>query len=61
MAGGISRKGIETRYGIKITDLVGEALEKYREQGFLEIDDENIRLTDRAYFVSNTIFSDLVL
>lgn len=58
---GISRKGIENRYGIKITDLVGEALEKYREQGFLEVDDENIRLSDRAYFVSNSIFSDLIL
>lgn len=61
MAGGISRQGIENRYGIKITDLVGEALEKYREQGFIELDDENIRLTDRAYFVSNSIFSDLIL
>ncbi len=61
LSGGIKRSGIENRFGIKITDLVGEALIKYKEQGYLEVDDDTIRLTNRAYFVSNTIFSDMIL
>jgi len=57
---GINRRGIETRFGIRLTDLVGEALDRYREQGFIEIDDETIRLNESAYFVSNSIFRDLI-
>jgi len=61
LADGIDYRRIETRFGVKITDLVGEALEKYSEQGLIEIGDENIRLTNNAYFISNSIFSDLIL
>ncbi len=60
LAGGIDRKGIETRYGVKLTDLVGEALYKYESLGLLEISEDNIRLADKAYFVSNTIFRDII-
>jgi len=60
MSCGIDRRKIETRFGVKLTDLVGEALEKYCEQGLLEVDEDNIRLTDRAYFVSNAIFRDFI-
>jgi len=60
MSQGIDRRSLETRYGVKLTDLVGEALDKYRDDGLLVIDDDNIRLTDKAYFVSNTIFSEIV-
>ncbi len=60
LAEGIDRHGIETRFGIKITDLVGEALIKYQEQGLLEVSEDTIRLTDRAYFISNAIFRDFI-
>lgn len=60
LSGGINRSIIETKYGIKVTDLCGEALEKYRDAGFVEIKDDVIRLTDRAYFVSNAIFRDII-
>ena len=61
MSVGINRRSIETRFGVNLTDLCGEALNRYEEQGLLEMDEEIIRLTDRAYFVSNAIFRDIIL
>jgi len=60
MSRGINRRSLETRYGVNLTDLVGEALEKYSGEGLIEMSDDTIRLTDRAYFVSNTIFREIV-
>jgi len=60
LAEGVNRRSIETRFGVKLTDLCGEALERYREAGLLEEIDDNIRLSDRAYFVSNAIFRDII-
>lgn len=60
LAEGVSRRSIETRFGVKLTDLCGEALDRYQQEGFLEVHDDVIRLTDRAYFVSNAIFRDIV-
>jgi oxygen-independent coproporphyrinogen-3 oxidase len=60
LADGINRRTIETRFGVRLTDLCGDVLDKYEEQGLLKMDGENIRLTDRAYFVSNAIFRDII-
>ncbi len=60
LSSGIDPKRIETRFGVKLTDLVGEALEKYRDEGLLVMDDESIRLTEGAYFVSNAIFREII-
>jgi len=60
LADGINRKSIETRFGIKFTDLCGDVIDKYEKQGMLAVDGENIRLTDSAYFVSNAIFRDII-
>jgi coproporphyrinogen III oxidase-like Fe-S oxidoreductase len=60
LSGGIDRNVIETRFGVKVTDLCGEALEKFRVAGLVEMSEDMIRLTDRAYFVSNAIFRDII-
>ena len=60
LAEGISRRSIETRFGVRLTDLCGEALDRFEKAGLLEVNDDVIRLTDRAYFVSNAIFRDIV-
>jgi oxygen-independent coproporphyrinogen-3 oxidase len=60
-AGGVDRRTIETRYGIKLTDLCGEAIERHREAGLLEVNDDNIKLSERAYFISNAVFRDIIL
>lgn len=60
LADGIDRTGIETRFGIKLTDICGDVLARFEEKGLLSMDGENIRLTDDAYFVSNAIFRDLI-
>jgi oxygen-independent coproporphyrinogen III oxidase len=60
LSGGIDRNVIETRFGIKVTDLCGEALEKYRVAGLVEMSEDMIKLTDSAYFVSNAIFRDII-
>jgi len=60
LATGVSMSRLETKYGIRLTDLVGEAIEKYSNAGLMEVRDDEVRLTDKAYFISNSIFSDLV-
>ena len=61
MADGIDYKRIETRFGVKLTELIGEAIERYRSNGLLEVNDGNMRLNDSAYFISNSIFRDFIL
>jgi oxygen-independent coproporphyrinogen-3 oxidase len=58
---GVDRKVFETRFGIKLTDLCGEAIERHREAGLLEVNDDNIRLSERAYFISNAVFRDFII
>ena len=57
---GIDRKSIETKYGIKLTDICGDVIDRYEKAGLLEVADDSIRLKDTAYFVSDAIFRDII-
>lgn len=57
---GISKTEFEKRFGRKITDYFGKAIDKYVSLGFLIDDSDFLRFSDKGFFVSNTILSDFV-
>jgi len=61
LADGIDYRRIENKFGVKLTDFIGDIIQKYSDQGLIEIGEENIKLSGNAYFISNSIFSDLIV
>ncbi len=61
MTNGVSPVEFKNRFGRHIFNVYGDVLNKYRDYGMLEYNDEYIRLTDRGINVSNVIFSDFLL
>ncbi|HEX9746581.1 MAG TPA: radical SAM family heme chaperone HemW [bacterium] len=57
---GISLNSIETRYGIKLNEIIGDVFSRYHDAGLLDIADDNVRLNDKAYFLSDAIFREII-
>jgi len=57
---GIPLAGFQQRFGQDLLDGRRETIARYQQQGFLELTDETLRLTERGRFVSNRILADLI-
>lgn len=57
---GISKKEFLNRFKIKVEDLYGDILNKYKEQGLLYVDDEWIRFTLKGLDLSNIVYVDIL-
>jgi oxygen-independent coproporphyrinogen-3 oxidase len=53
---GVDRAGYRARFGEPVEERFGTALRELESAGLVEWDDERIRLTRRAYLVSNRVF-----
>lgn len=57
---GISLTAFEERFGVRLTDIRGDAIEQYRALGAVELTDDRLRFTERGRFISNRVLRDLV-
>ncbi len=57
---GISRSGFARRFGRALDEVFGPALEALERAGLLAADGDRVRLTERAYLVSNQVFVRLL-
>jgi oxygen-independent coproporphyrinogen-3 oxidase len=57
---GVDRAAFRQQTGFDALALGGAALEQLIAQGLLEVSAENLRLTERALFISNRVFAELV-
>ena len=61
MTAGISRKEFQERFKKDVFEVYGEPINKYSDQGYMIVDDNRIRLTDKGLDVSNYILADFIL
>ncbi len=57
---GISLMEFETRFKKNITEVFGDSIKKYCDLGFMIQTGDQLKLSDKGFFVSNTIFADFV-
>lgn len=57
---GVKDSEFMARFGCSFTDVFSEAVKKYTDWGFLVSDGDSLRLSDKGFFVSNTILADFV-
>jgi oxygen-independent coproporphyrinogen-3 oxidase len=57
---GMSLMLFKEKFGADFTEKYSKVLRKFFTEKLLEIDDNHIRLTPEAYFISNEIFSEFV-
>lgn len=57
---GISILEFEKRFDRSILDVFGEPIKKYTNYGFLVLEGDNLRFSDKGFFVSNQILADFV-
>ncbi|KXG75857.1 radical SAM family heme chaperone HemW [Thermotalea metallivorans] len=60
MMEGISIPAFIRRFGVSPTDIYQKTIEKFVEQGLLEVDQNHIRLTRRGIDVSNQVFTEFL-
>ena len=61
MTAGVSREEFKQRFDRDMFDVYGEVINKYTDQGFMSVDENRVRLTDRGIDVSNYILADFIL
>lgn len=61
MTAGVSRTEFKQRFDRDIFDVYGDVINSYVEKGFMEVDDDHIRLNDRGIDVSNYILADFII
>ncbi|MBR4903782.1 MAG: radical SAM family heme chaperone HemW [Selenomonadaceae bacterium] len=61
MVEGISAQIFENKFGVKISDVFGEAINKNCRLGLLKVEDDKISLTERGMALGNEIFADFLL
>ena len=61
MTAGVSRTEFKQRFDRDIFDVYGDVINDYVEKGFMEVDDDRIRLNDRGIDVSNYILADFII
>jgi oxygen-independent coproporphyrinogen-3 oxidase len=57
---GIRNEVFESRTGFSYGTLLGEQLDIYIAQGLMELHEGNLRLTQKALFISDSIFSEFI-
>ena len=57
---GVSSSAFYSRFGVHPEDIYGDVIEKYKKMGFLEEKNGFLRLTRRAFPVSNSIMCEFV-
>jgi len=57
---GIHRPTFARRFGADLLDERGDAIERHRANGLLEVDETRVRLTAQGRLLSNLVFRDLV-
>lgn len=58
---GISISQFKKEYGISVREIYGEVIDRYSSMGFLQVEDDVLKLTDAGIDVSNRIFEDFLL
>lgn len=58
---GISISQFKKEYGISVREIYGEVIDRYSSMGFLQVEDDVLKLTDAGIDVSNWIFEDFLL
>ncbi|MEM7392423.1 MAG: radical SAM family heme chaperone HemW [Verrucomicrobiota bacterium] len=57
---GIARSDFKQRTGFELDEIYHGDIERFVELGFLETEDDRVRLSPEGHFVSDTIFADLI-
>ena len=52
---GVNRRAFYQRFGVDVLDMYGRAVARLQSLGLLEVDEERVRLTPRAYAVANRV------
>lgn len=60
MTAGVSREEFKQRFDRDMFDVYGEVINKYTDQGFMNVDENRVWLTDRGIDVSNYILADFI-
>ena len=58
---GISISQFKKEYVISVREIYGEVIDRYSSMGFLQVEDDVLKLTDAGIDVSNRIFEDFLL
>ena len=61
MTEGIQINEFYEKFGVTVNEVYGEVIKKYSDMKMLEINSENMKLTDKGVDVSNIIFADFIL
>ena len=61
MTEGIQISEFYEKFGVTVNEVYGEVIKKYSDMKMLEINGENMKLTDKGVDVSNIIFADFIL
>ena len=61
MTKGISRREFKERFDRDVFEVYGEVINHYARQGFIQIEEDRIRLTDPGLDVCNYILADFIL
>ncbi len=61
MTKGVSRKEFINRFNRDMFSVYGPVINRYVQDGFMELDDDYVRMTDAGIDVSNVILSDFIL
>ena len=61
MTAGVSREEFASRFNRDMFEMYGEVINKYTDQGFMVVEGDRVRLSDKGIDVSNYILSDFIL
>ena len=61
MREGVSMETFENMFARPMVEVYGDVLERLKELGLLEIDDDRVRLTRRGMEVSNVALAEFLL
>lgn len=59
-AQGVSLEAFKERYGVNFMDFYARVIQRYRDDGLLEVDATHARLTRRGRFVANDVCAAFV-
>lgn len=61
LAEGVNCDEFQKRFGVSFTDLFGNTIDKFIQQGLLKWQGDNLKLTQRGLPIANMIFSEFLL
>lgn len=61
MIRGVSRAEFQDRFKRDLYEVYGDVINKYSDQGYIIVDEDRVRLSDKGLDVSNYILSDFLL